>query len=75
MNGEFLTTIEGVRVNQFGFVIMPSLNITIDSNLYLGIEGGLGYNYINNYDVDVDPKYEQDPSVSGMFRCNLGYRF
>ncbi len=72
------------NLSQLGFALMNSLNITVQKNIYMGLEMGLGINYFNNYDVDPqifypnnNPYYYQDdqPDVLFKFGVSLGYRF
>jgi hypothetical protein len=62
------------RIYQLGFLLLNSLNITIDNDIYLGVEGGFGVNYLTEWD-DNRNRYEDGPSLNGVFRVNMGYRF
>ncbi len=61
---------------QFGFMLVNGLNVTIDQDIFLGVEGGFGVNYISRVESSWnDGHYNEDPSVNGMLRLNFGYRF
>ncbi|NNC83484.1 MAG: hypothetical protein HKN79_07900 [Flavobacteriales bacterium] len=62
-------------VLQFGFMLINGLNVMIDEEVYLGLEGGFGVNYVNRVDPDYGSSFNADPTVSGMLRLNFGYRF
>lgn len=62
------------RIYQLGFMLDNSLNITIDEDVYLGVEGGFGVNYLNEWESG-DYQYYDGPSLNGNFRINIGYRF
>lgn len=65
-------------LTQFGFLLNSSLNITIQKNIYLGAEMGLGVNYLNSYRDDVIRNgvfREDQPNVLFQFTLNMGYRF
>jgi hypothetical protein len=61
------------RVNQFGFMLMNSMNATLNEQIHFSIEGGIGVNYIS--DFEDDQYFDNGPDISGMLRCNMGYRF
>lgn len=60
----------------FGFLLNQTLNVTIMKQLYIGMDGGIGINYM-------DDKYErwnQNQKISGIsvaaqFHMSLGFRF
>lgn len=65
-------------LTQFGFVLNNSLNLTIQENIYLGVEMGLGLNYLNSYRDDIARTgifREEEPNVLFLFTLNMGYRF
>ncbi|NND95581.1 MAG: hypothetical protein HKN45_12020 [Flavobacteriales bacterium] len=62
------------RIFQLGFLLINSLNITIEDDIYLGVDGGFGVNYLNEWE-DERNRFNDGPSLNGYFRVNLGYRF
>lgn len=65
-------------LTQFGFILNNYLNITIQENIYIGAEMGLGVNYLNSYRDDVIRNgvfREEEPNVLFQFTINMGYRF
>lgn len=65
---------------QFGFILNNSLNITIQKNIYIGAELGLGLNYLNNYSDNSILNsnnffIDEDPNVLFLFSIGMGYRF
>ncbi len=62
-------------VTQVGFMLMNSLNVTIQKNVYLGVDIGLGLNYLNRIEPASGPDYNADPDASFDFDISLGYRF
>lgn len=61
--------------SQFGFMLINSVNMTLNERVYFGIEAGLGVNYLNSYTRDDGYESENDPASNGMFRISMGYRF
>ncbi len=61
------------RVDQFGFMLVNSMNATLNEHIHFSLEGGLGINYVSEYEHDRN--FEEGPSVTGMLRFNVGYRF
>lgn len=61
-----------VTVNQFGFMLINSMNATLSEQVYFNIEGGFGVNYVSDFEVEVQ---EGGPHVTGMIACRMGYRF
>ena len=66
-------------LTQFGFVLNNSLNVTIQKNIYIGAELGLGLNYLNNYKDDsrigVGTFVDEDPNILFLFTMSMGFRF
>lgn len=58
------------EVFKSGLMVNNSLNIQPTKNFYLGLELGLGFNYINNEDY-----YHSDDEPLVQFNFKLGYRF
>ena len=67
-------------LTQVGFILNSSLNITIQRNIYIGAEMGLGINYLNNYKNDYSNQNWNTPrsesaNVLFQFTLAMGYRF
>ncbi len=63
---------------QFGFMLNNSLNITIQKNIYIGGEMGLGINYLNDFKntpTNNNLFRNEEPNVMFMFTMSMGYRF
>ncbi len=71
--GEYFYNGKENRVNQFGFMLMNSMNATLNERIHFSLEGGIGVNYIS--DFENDQYFDNGPDISGMLRCNMGYRF
>ena len=63
-------------------MLTNSLNLTIQKNIYIGAEMGLGLNYMNNYKYDGQSNpngyynyQDEEPGVLFNFNIELGYRF
>lgn len=78
-NGIYTTTPIHNPLTQVGFMLTNSLNLTIQKNIYLGVEMGLGLNYINHYQNKIvapnTTYYDEDPNVLFQFNIEMGYRF
>ena len=66
---------EETDVNQFGFMLVNSLNITIQKSIYLGVDMGLGLNYLNQTKLKGGDMVDEDPGVNFNFDISMGYRF
>lgn len=73
IDGEDIAYRKQSRVNQFGFMLVNSMNATLNEQIHFSIEGGLGVNYIS--DFEDDQYFDNGPDVSAILRCNMGYRF
>jgi len=63
--------------NAFGAGFGIGYKWVAESGLLLDIGGGLGKNFTGEFTYD-DPNYSESvdiPSINGMFRVSLGYRF
>lgn len=67
--------IRNQQTTQLGFVLNSSLNVTIQNNLYFGMETGLGINYLNRTRLDNGVSSSEGPNVNILFNISLGYRF
>jgi len=62
-------------VSQFGFMLVNSLNVTIQKNIFFGVDMGLGLNYLNQLKYNNRDTYDDYPSVNFNFDISMGYRF
>lgn len=63
------------KTTQFGFYLVSGLNTTIQQNIYIGMESGLGINYMNRVTRDNALVTKHNPNVGFNFNISLGYRF
>lgn len=60
----------------FGFLLNQTLNVTIMKQLYIGIDGGLGINYIDDkYDRWNQNRMSTGVTLAAQFHMALGFRF
>lgn len=71
----WIERIEEETVTQFGFILLNSLNVTIQHDIFIGMETGLGINYINHIEREGRAAETMDPGVSFLFDISMGYRF
>lgn len=70
-NGQYTGRVRQTEeIFKSGLMVNNSLNIQPTKNFYLGLELGLGFNYINNDDL-----YHSDNEPLVQFNFKLGYRF
>ncbi len=67
-------------LTQVGFILNSSLNITIQRNIYIGAEMGLGINYINDFKNEFvgwngQTSVNESANVLFQFTLAMGYRF
>ena len=83
-NGVYRTIEVENPLTQIGFMLTNSLNLTIQKNVYIGVEMGLGINYLNDFKYDSQQLYpngyynnfqNEEPNVLFQFNIELGYRF
>lgn len=61
---------------RFGFLLNQSINITILREIYIGLEGGIGLNYIDQKKLlPGKTKEGNDVSFLSQFHISTGYRF
>ena len=60
---------------QLGFMLSNSLNITLNENFYLGMEGGFGVNYVTWSKSNGSSRTYDGPDVNGILKANIGVRF
>lgn len=73
VTGDYIDYRKDNRVTQFGFMLVNSMNATLNEQIHFSIEGGLGVNYVSNFEDD--RYFDNGPDISGILRCNMGYRF
>lgn len=79
VNGYYTQEVSGTK-KQFGFMINPSLNVTMSKHFYLTVESSLGIIYYDSMPYDNSTYYNASNTnnpVSPAFQLNfgLGYRF
>ncbi len=57
---------------QVGFILNNSINITLNEQIYFGVEGGIGINY---YDNRREIFNNNNISFAAQFHAGVGYRF
>lgn len=76
----YTQTISGTR-KQFGFLVSPSLNMTLSEHVYLDLESGLGVMYYDNMPYAnsnyYSSSYYKDNPINPAFHIGFaaGYRF
>jgi len=71
--GNYIYNPKDNRVSQFGFMLVNSMNATLNEQIHFSLEGGLGVNYVSNFEVNTT--FNSGPSITGLLRCSMGYRF
>ncbi|MBP6455259.1 MAG: hypothetical protein KA275_00910 [Chitinophagaceae bacterium] len=70
-----IQVIENQTQSHFGFRLNNSLNITISKAIYLGMDLGLGINYIDKTKTTTTNNTYTSTSFAGQFGISIGYRF
>lgn len=64
------------RHSRFGFLLNQSLNITIMKEIYIGLEGGIGLNYLDQKKMlGGNSNGVNDITFLSQFHISTGYRF